>query len=155
MDALALHTLLALDRAFPRLWRLLEEQIASQVPLSRNEIRLLRQIPAEGAPAGDLARGLGIDPGQLSRLLSRLVRRRLLARTRSGGDARRHRIMMSDRGRLARTAIDHATSAIAERVLGSLSASERRQLRQAAGLIAAFADSLPSGGRSPTLAAKD
>jgi DNA-binding MarR family transcriptional regulator len=132
-EARTLHALLALDRAYPRLWRMLEEQIAADVPLSRNEIRLLQEIPLDGgAPVGELARDLDIDPGQLSRLLSRLARRRLVSRERSDTDARKRRIMVSARGRLALAAIDRAAVRIAERVLGTLSAADRRRLSEAA-----------------------
>lgn len=135
-EALALQALLALDRTYPRLWRLIEQQVADDVRLSRSEMRLLQGIPLDvGALAVELARDLQIDPGQLSRMLSRLTRRRLVAREPGDGDGRLRRITVSARGRRALAAIDRAAGTIAERTLGALSAVERRRLIDAAATI--------------------
>jgi DNA-binding MarR family transcriptional regulator len=146
-EARTVQALLALERPYLRLWRMLEEQIAEdRVPLSRSEIRLLQGIPLEsGALAADLARDLGIDPGQLSRVLNGLVRRRLLARLRSEPDARRKRVVVSERGRLALAALDRAAFRIGERMLGALSLAERRRLAEAAETIGNALAGRPNG----------
>jgi DNA-binding MarR family transcriptional regulator len=134
-DARTAHALLALEHAYPRLWRMVEEQIAGELPLSRSEIRLLQGIPPAGGAAADLARALGIDPGQLSRMLGRLTRRRLLMRLRAGGDARKRPVVVTARGRAALAAVDRAALGIATRLLGALSAAECQRIGEAALMI--------------------
>jgi DNA-binding MarR family transcriptional regulator len=134
-DARTVHALLALEHAYPRLWRMVEEQIAGELPLSRSEIRLLQGIPPAGGAAADLARALEIDPGQLSRMLARLTRRRLLMRLPTEGDARRRTVVVTGRGRAALAAVDRAALSIAARLLGALSAAERQRIGEAAVMI--------------------
>jgi DNA-binding MarR family transcriptional regulator len=130
-DARTVHALLALERAYPRLWRMLEEQIAGEAALSRSEIRLLQGIPPTGGAAADLARALEIDPGQLSRMLRRLARRRLLMRLPAEGDARKRPVVVTGRGRAALAAVDRAALSIAEHLLGAVSAAERQRIAEA------------------------
>jgi DNA-binding MarR family transcriptional regulator len=134
-DARTVYALLALERACPRLWCMLEEQIGADPTLSRGEIRLLQGIPPEGCPAADLAHDLGIDPGQLSPMLSRLIRRRLLLRLPANGDGRKRPVVITGRGRAALAAVDRAARDVAARLLGALSAAERRRLGEAALMI--------------------
>ncbi|MDK9697267.1 MAG: helix-turn-helix domain-containing GNAT family N-acetyltransferase [Siculibacillus sp.] len=87
-------------------------------PYTLGEVRILWELAhREGVSAADLSRELGIDPGQMSRTLGRLVGAGLIARVADAGDARRSTIALTAHGR---------------EVLAPLEAEQRR--RVAAGL---------------------
>ena len=135
--AKTIRALLALERAYPPLWRMLEHQVGqNRGRLSRNEMRILQAIPSPGgALVRELAQDLCIDAGQLSRMLDKLVRRRLVVRSRCEPDGRKKRIVMTGRGRDARAALDRAALRLVDRVVGSLSPNDRQRLIDAAETI--------------------
>ena len=66
-----------------------------------------RQTTAQTATtAGAIARALDLDPGYLSRILARFLRRRLIARTRSDDDGRQHLLRLTEAGRKAFAPLD-------------------------------------------------
>jgi DNA-binding MarR family transcriptional regulator/N-acetylglutamate synthase-like GNAT family acetyltransferase len=64
------------------------------------EARVLYELAnREAATARVVAKALQLDPGYLSRILKRLEAQGLVARTRSDGDRRQHRLALTDAGR--------------------------------------------------------
>ncbi len=65
-----------------------------------------RETTGETTTAGAIARALDLDPGYLSRILARFLRRRLVARTRSGDDGRQHLLRLTAAGSKAFAPLD-------------------------------------------------
>lgn len=77
------------------------------MPYSLTEARLLFELARrEVTPVADLRRVLDIDPGYLSRVLSRFEADGLITRARAGGDARRQQISLTADGRGAAAELD-------------------------------------------------
>ncbi|WP_298331313.1 bifunctional helix-turn-helix transcriptional regulator/GNAT family N-acetyltransferase [Haloactinopolyspora sp.] len=81
----------------------------------------------------DVRSALGIDAGQLSRILARLDSAGLVDRSRSSADGRRLRASLTQAGRDAFATLDSRSNRQAEKLLSSLSEHDQRRL------IAAFA----------------
>lgn len=80
-----------------------------QSRFSLAEARVLYELAHARSPtAADIARGLDLDPGYLSRILAGFQRRRLLARARDGTDRRRRTLALTDSGRAAFAPLDAA-----------------------------------------------
>lgn len=90
-------------RAFNRFWTrrldLLDRGFLSS-PYTLGEVRILFELSRRGSisPA-DLARDLGIDPGQLSRTLKRFAAAGLVERAADAHDGRRAAVRLTDHGR--------------------------------------------------------
>lgn len=84
-------------------------------PYSLTEARLLFELsqrpPGEATPVTDLRRTLEIDPGYLSRVLSRFEADGLITRARAGGDGRRQDIALTAGGRAAAADLDARSAA--------------------------------------------
>lgn len=77
------------------------------MPYPLTEARLLFELAQrEVTAAADVRRVLGIDPGYLSRVLSRFEADGLVTRARADGDARRQEIRLTDAGRAAAAELD-------------------------------------------------
>ncbi|MBO0806007.1 MAG: MarR family transcriptional regulator [Nocardiopsaceae bacterium] len=77
------------------------------MPYSLTEARLLFEIARrEVTAAAELRRILNIDPGYLSRVLSRFEADGLITRARAGSDARRQEIRLTSDGRAAQAELD-------------------------------------------------
>ena len=76
----------------------------------------------------ELRQGLGLDPGYMSRLLSRLESDGLVVRTRSRTDARRQSLTLTPAGRAAYEVLDKASSDDVERLLARLDRTDRDEL---------------------------
>jgi DNA-binding MarR family transcriptional regulator/GNAT superfamily N-acetyltransferase len=104
--------------------------------LSLPEARLLFEVaqrsPASGA---DMARHLSLDPGYVSRLLSRLEQRGLALRRRSTADARRREFRLSAAGSRLFKRLDERSRSQVSELLQSLSGDGRNAVVQAMDLI--------------------
>jgi DNA-binding MarR family transcriptional regulator/ribosomal protein S18 acetylase RimI-like enzyme len=102
--------------------------LGSDLPLA--EARLVYELAQAGpsCAAADLARGLGLDQGHLSRLLRRLEARGLVARDADPADARRARIALTRAGRAAFARLDRAARDEAAEWLAPLAEAEQRRL---------------------------
>lgn len=107
----------AFNRTYTRHLDLLDRGFLS-TSWSLGEVRLMWELGHRGAvSAAELARDLGIDPGQLSRTLKRLTAAGLVTRSADASDGRRAALTLTDHG---------------HEVLAPLEAEQRR--RVAAGL---------------------
>jgi DNA-binding MarR family transcriptional regulator/GNAT superfamily N-acetyltransferase len=98
-------------------------------PFSLLEVRVLFEVANRAdTTASALVQALGVDAGQMSRVLARLVRRRLVARTRSTSDARVHRLSLTTGGVKAFASLDRDARRQVESLLGVLPSDDRRRL---------------------------
>jgi DNA-binding MarR family transcriptional regulator/N-acetylglutamate synthase-like GNAT family acetyltransferase len=124
-----------------------------RTPHPLTEARVLYELgQASPLEVADLRAALGIDAGQLSRLLARLEHDGLLARERSEGDGRRQRVRLTEMGADAFATLDRRTVEQIGELLDEL--PEERQAK----LVHALADArraldapAPGPARAPAL----
>jgi DNA-binding MarR family transcriptional regulator/GNAT superfamily N-acetyltransferase len=120
------------------------------------EARLLFELAnADGLVAAELAETLGLDRGYLSRVLAVLEGRRLIARSRDPGNARRQPLRLTEKGRKAFLALDAASRAEVGLLLKKLDDHGQRQLvgamKRIERLLGAGADRDPVILREPEI----
>jgi len=99
------------------------------LPYSLTEARLLFELgQRDSTEVAELRRTLDIDAGYLSRILARLAGDQLITRERSGSDARRQVIALTDAGRAVQATLDAGAAGQIGALLAGLSAPARRQL---------------------------
>lgn len=100
--------------------------------VSLPEARIIYELAQRG-PLGptDLARDLGIDPGQLSRTLQALQRRQLISRKSSNTDRRQMEIALTAKGRTAFAELDRRSQQFAVDIIAQLPADRREDLVEA------------------------
>ena len=107
------------NRFYTRVLGLLDEGLLAS-PYSLTEARLLFEIAhGDGPSARDLAQGLGLDAGYLSRLLARLEADGLIARRADVDDARLRRLTLTAAGRAAQAPLEVASRAQLQALLGA------------------------------------
>jgi DNA-binding MarR family transcriptional regulator/GNAT superfamily N-acetyltransferase len=98
-------------------------------PYSLTEARVLFELGQPGQlDTLDLRRRLGLDPGYLSRILSRFESAGLVERGRSAVDGRRQVLRLTARGREAFTDLDGRSTAQVAGLLAAASEGDRRAL---------------------------
>ncbi|MDQ8730769.1 bifunctional helix-turn-helix transcriptional regulator/GNAT family N-acetyltransferase [Bradyrhizobium sp. LHD-71] len=104
--------------------------------VSLPEARILYEL-AQNGPLGptDLARDLGIDPGQLSRTVQALQRRQLLSRKVSSADRRQAEIALTAKGRKLFAELDKRSQQFALDIIAQLPGYRRAGLVDAMGEI--------------------
>jgi len=122
----------AFNRFYTRVIGLLNEGIM-QSPFSLTEARVIHEIGKRGrtqasTQASTLALELGIDPGQMSRLVWRLSDKQLLASTTEPGDRRANMLSLTPEGDLAYAELNAMSDAGAEALVADLSPPQRQQL---------------------------
>jgi DNA-binding MarR family transcriptional regulator/N-acetylglutamate synthase-like GNAT family acetyltransferase len=111
------------------------------------DARLLYEL-AQGADAtaGDLARRLAMDPGFLSRMLTRLEREGLVVRRRSQADGRVSHLAVTPAGQAAFAELDGLSQHAAEAMISPLADEQRSALLTALGRVEGLlAADLPRG----------
>jgi DNA-binding MarR family transcriptional regulator/GNAT superfamily N-acetyltransferase len=98
IDEAAVERVRAFNRFYTRRLDLLDRGFLAS-PYSLGEVRLLWELSHRPRAAADLARDLGIDPGQLSRALKRFAAAGLIARFADPDDGRRSLVRLTDHGR--------------------------------------------------------
>ena len=128
-EAELLETLLA------RIMRLVSVHLDAPVSdiagtaLSAAEGSLLVELRTAGeVTQQQMADRLSIDKSRVSRLCAALERRNLLARERDASDRRNLRLCLTESGETAATRLRTAGRAYHERMLGAMTAGERRAL---------------------------
>lgn len=108
-------------------------------PFTLTESRLLWELAhTPDTTATDLARGLGLDPGYLSRLLRGFKERGLVKTSRSPTDGRQTRLSISAAGRRAFAPLDRRSQAEASALLATLDDAQQQELLAAAARIQAL-----------------
>jgi DNA-binding MarR family transcriptional regulator/GNAT superfamily N-acetyltransferase len=98
-------------------------------PYSLTEARVLFELgQRDTSEVAELRRSLDIDAGYLSRILARLADDQLITRERSGSDARRQVIALTDAGRAVQAGLDAQAAEQIGTLLASLSEPARRRL---------------------------
>lgn len=100
-------------------------------PYSLTEVRVLYELTqhASATPtATQIASGLSLDPGYLSRLLKKLERQRHLRRSRAKSDARQRPLSLTEAGRRAFARLDQASSDSVGAMIQDLCAAQRGEL---------------------------
>lgn len=106
---------------------------------SLTESRLLWELAhTPETTAADLARGLGLDPGYLSRLLRGLKERGLVKTSRSQTDGRQTRLAISAAGRRAFAPLERRSQAETSALLATLDEAQQQELLAAAARIQAL-----------------
>jgi DNA-binding MarR family transcriptional regulator/GNAT superfamily N-acetyltransferase len=117
-------------------------------PYSLTEARLIFELgQREVTEVAQLRRSLDIDAGYLSRILARFEADQLITRERSGADARRQVIALTEAGRTIQAGLDAQAAGQIGTLLAGLSGPARRRLlagiREVTGVLAG-ADQLRS-----------
>ena len=100
-----------------------------QSPYSLAEVRVLLEIDAAGqCTARDLTRKLDIDPGYLSRMLSRFTKNALVEGSMSPSDSRAKILSLTDKGRETFRQVSRESSRQVARILEKLSETDRKKL---------------------------
>lgn len=115
------------NRAVTRHVGALEDRFMSRArPLG--QARLLWEVGLEGAEVVVLRARLGLDSGQLSRMLRELERDRLVTVTASAGDARVRVVRLTRAGLAERTVLEEQSQARAEATIEALDEPEQVEL---------------------------
>lgn len=100
-------------------------------PFSLTETRVLYELAhRDDATASDLLRELELDPGYLSRMLSRLEKLKLIERRRSREDARRSHLRLTATGRKTFAQLNERSDRQVASLIGHLGAPEQAQLAE-------------------------
>jgi DNA-binding MarR family transcriptional regulator/GNAT superfamily N-acetyltransferase len=119
------------NRFFTRRIGVLREGLLHS-PYSLTEARILFEIARGGeVSASGLSRELGLDPGYLSRILSRLEGRGLLEKVRSEADGRRRLLSLTPEGEEAFSMLDERSREEVADMLKELSEGDQRRLLEA------------------------
>ena len=128
------------NRFFTRRIGVLREGLL-HTPYSLTEARLLLEIAHRDAPtASEISRGLGLDPGYLSRTLTRLEEQGLIERVRSGADGRRRLLSLTSAGEDAFSLLDERSREEVGEMLGGLSEEDQLRLLDAMQTIESVLD---------------
>jgi DNA-binding MarR family transcriptional regulator/GNAT superfamily N-acetyltransferase len=131
----AIGRLRRFNRFYTRQLGLLDERL-SRSPFSLVQARVLYELAHRASPtAAEIARDLGLDKAQLSRILKLFRTQRLLASAPSATHAKHQLLSLTPTGRAAFDALEQATMAEIGAVLAPLSEAKRRRLIQAADVI--------------------
>tara|TARA_R110002020_G_scaffold126624_14_gene284475 strand:+ start:349 stop:1281 length:933 start_codon:yes stop_codon:yes gene_type:complete len=119
----------AFNRFYSKVIGLLGEGM-HESPFNLAEARVIYELGKRGVDtaASELARELGMDPAQLSRLVRRLDKFGLLSITPSRSDRRINDLALTPRGQAVFEGFDGASNAAVVRLLEPLDAFERRDL---------------------------
>jgi DNA-binding MarR family transcriptional regulator/GNAT superfamily N-acetyltransferase len=101
-------------------------------PFSLTEVRILYEIAHRRNPtASDLIEELGLDPGYLSRSLSKLEQQRLLRRERSAVDGRQSFLILTPKGRSTFRPLETRSNRQVAAMLDRLTRGQQNQLLSA------------------------
>jgi DNA-binding MarR family transcriptional regulator/GNAT superfamily N-acetyltransferase len=82
----------------------------------------------DGLTASDLAEGLGLDHGYLSRILARFEKQKLIERSRSKDDARQSHLSLTAKGRKAYAPLERRSNELVRDMLETLSPSQQKRV---------------------------
>lgn len=139
----------AFNRFYTRVIGLLGEGMHESI-FSLAEARVIYELGRRSTAiaASELARDLGMDPGQLSRLVRRLDSYGLLSIVPSPSDKRINNLALSPRGEAVYRGFDDASNAAVDALIAPLDAFQRRDLVSAMARIKAM---LGEAGAEPLI----
>lgn len=130
----------AFNRCYTEVIGLLGEGLL-ETPYSLTEARVLFELAQRDVTeVADLRRALALDPGYLSRLLSRLETDGLVGRARSRADGRRQIVSLTDVGRETFRALDERAADEVRTLLAPLSPDDQERLVAAMDTIRSILD---------------
>lgn len=148
-DALQFMRLLwALAHGLDRTSKLMARQIGVTGP-QRLVLRVVGLMP--GISAGDLAELLHVHPSTLTGVLQRLIKQRLLSRSRDHADRRRAVLHLTARGARINTAATTTVETAISRVLEHTTDAQRAACRQVLDRIATELDNQVAPAPRPAL----
>jgi DNA-binding MarR family transcriptional regulator/GNAT superfamily N-acetyltransferase len=101
-------------------------------PYTLTEARILYELAQhESVDVAELRRGLALDAGYVTRILTRFDADHLITRRRSASDARRQVVALTKQGRAAFGKLNRRASSDVSRLLSALSDDQRARLRGA------------------------
>lgn len=126
-----------------------------RTPYSLTEARVLFELAGQdgGGEVGALRRGLGLDAGYLSRILARFEADGLVVRQRSGVDARRQVVGLTEQGRSVFAMLDERSAGEVAALLGRVSEQDQRRLLSAMRTIRGLLDDANAPPRAVVLRA--
>jgi DNA-binding MarR family transcriptional regulator/GNAT superfamily N-acetyltransferase len=126
-------------RAFNRFYTELIGVLADgllRTPYSLTEARVIFELAQrEESGVGNLRQALAIDAGYLSRILARFQADGLVTRQRSGADARRQVIQLTDRGRATFETLDQRAADEIRALVAKLTEEDQQRLVSAMAVI--------------------
>src|SRR4051812_9598795 len=124
-----------LNRFFTRQIGVLREGLLHS-PYSLTEARILFEIShRDDLTASDLSRELGLDPGYLSRILTRLEQQGLIDKVRSETDGRQRLLSLTSDGKDAFSLLDNRSRDEVAEMLDDLSEGDQLRLLEAMATI--------------------
>ncbi len=103
---------------------------------------LLRLWKEDGLTPSELASRLRVEPGTVSKVLSRMEKADLVTRRRDPEDARSFKVYLTERGRALRVPVQSRWQEVEDRMLEELSPEERAMLHR---LLSRIRDNLSTG----------
>lgn len=140
----AIASLRAFNRFYTRIMGLLEEGLLKS-PFPLAEARVIHEVGQKGhVTAGSLADGLGMDRGQLSRLIKRLSAAGMLGVGGDEQDRRISRLTLTAAGQEVCETLNRLSDQAAAAIIAPLGAGERGRLLAAMGEIARLLEPVPA-----------
>lgn len=103
----------------------------------------------EGLSQTDLVKLTGIDRSTLADMISRLIKRGLLSRTRTKADARANSVKITAAGKRELTSHQAKVKKAEDKILGPIAVSKRKDFMAGLQAIAAAADALEAADAAP------
>jgi MarR family transcriptional regulator, lower aerobic nicotinate degradation pathway regulator len=129
METLSGTTTFVLHKVAVASRRAIADGLAKRPGLTLWQYAALAELGDHGPTAQNgLAAALGMDPGDMVRLMDELVAKRLVARERDPADRRRYRITLTAKGRNALTTARKVVRDVERVTLKPLTAAERTTL---------------------------
>jgi len=123
------------NRFYTKQIGLLQDHMLSS-PFSLTEVRILYEIAHRQKPtASHLIEELGLDPGYLSRSLTKLERQQLVRRDRSAADGRQSFLSLSPKGKKTFRPLETRSNRQVATLLSRLNPSQQNQLLSAMRVI--------------------
>ena len=137
----------AFNRTYTRRLGFLHDRLDDS-PFSMAEARVLYELAQRDQPiASEISDALGIDPAQLSRILTQFERQGLVKRRQSPKHAKHKLLTLTRAGRRGFQELNAATNTAIGRLLAGLSPSDRTGLLDATGMITRLLDPIETQAR--------
>lgn len=138
-----------LRRAQQYAFDLFSKEIGDSRLTPRQFAVLLTVQQNEGLSQTDLVRRTGIDRSTLADMISRLIKRKLLSRTRTKADARANSVKITAAGKKEVSSHSAKVKRAEAKIMGPLAASKRKDFMSSLKAIAAAADALEAANAKP------